>query len=61
MSSAVLNKDVLSIFYGPGKSPEILGKKNERVTLIIRHDKIWIVENGRKDRYPVDQEDLDIN
>lgn len=58
---AKLNCDVFSSFGEKKGERTQYGKKNEEVTLIVRHDNMWIVENQKRVRYPVNEDELIIN
>jgi hypothetical protein len=51
---AKLSCDVLSAKYESKGVPKVYGKKGEEVELISNYGgNVWIVENKKKDRYPV--------
>ena len=71
---AKLNSDVLSCFHGRQEIPDkkarggvriengqkIYGVKNEEVELVADHGNVWIVENKKGIRYPVNVSKLNI-
>lgn len=58
---AKLKCDVFSSFGEKKGERTQYGKKNEEVSLVASHDNMWIVENKKKFRYPVNVDDLIIN
>lgn len=55
---AKLKSDVFSSFGEKKGERTLYGKKNEEVFLIVLHDNMWIVENQKRVRYPVNVDEL---